>query len=176
VKKLNKLIVQSPKDGTVAGLRAALERLRAVDDQMTVSIAISFLTVAMFEGRSLREYSELLGLPQSTMSRHLLDLGIMYRDRSPGLGLIDQQQDKDDLRKNIYFLSPKGKALIEVIGQDVRGAGKRFRRDNTKGYSETDLVELNAAWDRLIEGSAGPRQAQLDHQRIGSDQPGQHPR
>ena len=145
-------VVPSPNDGTVAGLGAALEVLRAVDDQMTLGIAISFLTVAMFEGRSLREYSEMLNLAQSTMSRHLLDLGLMYRDRSPGLGLINQEQDKDDMRKNVYCLSPKGKALIEEVGQKLGGRLRRFHPENIEGYSEADLVELNAAWKRLVEG------------------------
>jgi DNA-binding MarR family transcriptional regulator len=49
------------------------------------------------------------------MSRHLLDLGIMRRNRSRGLGFISQQQDKDDLRKNVYRLAPKGKALVEEM-------------------------------------------------------------
>lgn len=104
-------------DGGITRLRLALERLKAADPNMTVSIAISLLQVAAFEGRSLREYSDMLNLAQSTMSRHLLDLGIMRRDRSPGLGLIEQRQDKDDLRKNVYCLSPKGRELVHQLDE-----------------------------------------------------------
>ena len=38
------------------------------------------------------------------------------RNRLPGLGPISQQQDKDDLRKNVYALAPKGRALVEDLG------------------------------------------------------------
>src|ERR1051325_6236004 len=146
-------MVQSPNEGSVAGLRAALEKLRAVDEVMTASQAITFLTVATFEGRSLREYSDMLKFPQSTMSRHLLDLGLMCRDRSPGLGLIEQQEDNDDRRKNIYRLSAKGKALIMEIEQGVQQRRvKSFCVDNSEGYSEGDLGALNAAWEALVEG------------------------
>jgi DNA-binding MarR family transcriptional regulator len=103
------------RDGGILRLHTALERLQKVSDNMTVSLSVSFLQVAMFEGRSLREYSEMLKLPQSTMSRHLLDLGLMRRSREPGLGLIEQRQDHDDLRKNVYCLSPSGKALVDEL-------------------------------------------------------------
>lgn len=98
----------------VAQLRAALQAVQAVGD-ITVSMAISLLTVAMFERRSLREYAEMLELPTSTMSRHLLDLGIRTRKREPGLGLIDQGTDPEDSRKNVYRLTPKGRKLIDEI-------------------------------------------------------------
>lgn len=110
----------SSQEGSILRLRAALEQLRAVDENMTVSIAISLLMVAAFEGRYLREYADLLKLPRSTMSRHLLDLGIMRRSRQPGLGLIDQQQDKEDLRKNVYALAPRGRALIQELDSALR--------------------------------------------------------
>jgi len=157
-------VKKSTMHGTVAGLKAALERLQAVNEGMTASQAITFLSVAMFEGRSMREYCDMLNLPQSTMSRHLLDLGLMRRNRSPGLGLIDQQEDNDDRRKNIYRLSARGKALIEAIEQDIQKEPvKRSRFDDMEGYSEVDLAELNAAWDRLVEGLlSAPNQSKLD--------------
>jgi DNA-binding MarR family transcriptional regulator len=113
-------MANSRTGGGISRLRVALECLRTISQDMTVSIAISLLQVAAFEGRSLREYSDMLGLAQSTMSRHLLDLGIMRRDRSPGLGLIDQRQDKDDLRKNIYCLSDRGRKLVHDLEAALR--------------------------------------------------------
>ena len=67
-------------------IQEALSTLRAHNEDMTVAAAISFLMVAMFEGRSLREYAEMLGCSHSTMSRHLLDLGEQNRKREPGAG------------------------------------------------------------------------------------------
>jgi DNA-binding MarR family transcriptional regulator len=106
----------SIRGDTISRLRRVLETLQAVDD-FTISAVRSFLTVAMFEGRSLREYMDLTDLPQSTMSRHLLDLGPMNRKREPGLMLISQRQDPADLRKNVYLLTPKGHSLVAEITQ-----------------------------------------------------------
>lgn len=67
--------------------------------QIPASMIEAFLLVAMNEGCSLREIVQLSGKPQSTMSRHLLDLGERNRNREPGLGL----------------LTPRGKALLRRI-------------------------------------------------------------
>lgn len=99
----------------ITRLRSVLGVFQAVSDSIPVPIVVSFLTVAIFEGRSLREYAEMLNAPQSTMSRHLLDLGIRNRKREPGYGLIEQTTDVDDLRKNVYKLTPKGRALVQTV-------------------------------------------------------------
>ena len=103
-------------DGEVR-LREALKHLHTANDNFTVGIAISFLTVAMFEGRSAREYAEMLGLGTSSMSRHLLDLGDINRKREPGMRLIEQRPDPMDRRKNVYRLTAKGRALIAKINE-----------------------------------------------------------
>jgi DNA-binding MarR family transcriptional regulator len=77
-----------------------------------------------FRGPLLTGVQRPAQLPQSTMSRHLLDLGIMRRDRSPGLGLIDQRQDKDDLRKNIYCLSDRGRKLVHDLEAALSQKGR----------------------------------------------------
>lgn len=102
----------------------ALSRLRTLNEDMTLGAAISFLIVAMFEGRSLREYADMLDCSHSTMSRHLLDLGDMNRKREPGMQLIEQYPDPTDRRKNIYRLTPKGAALVGDLDQLFRSASK----------------------------------------------------
>jgi DNA-binding MarR family transcriptional regulator len=102
-------------------LCAALKLLHRNSDNMTIGAAISFCTVAEYEGKSLREYGDMLELPQSTMSRHLLDLGEMDRRRRPGLMLIEQKPDIMDRRKNVYTLTLKGRRLIEELIKAVGG-------------------------------------------------------
>jgi len=99
----------------LARLRSALGALQAINANMSVQSAISFLFLAQFEGHSLREYSEMLDVPQSTMSRHLLDLGPRLRDMSPGYGLIEQSIGVDDMRKRAYKLTAKGRALALTL-------------------------------------------------------------
>lgn len=75
----------------------------------------TFLMVAMHEGCSLTDIIKSTGWPQSTVSRHLLDLGPFLRDKSPGFGLIDRKTDPMELRKNIYTLTPKGAELVRKV-------------------------------------------------------------
>src|SRR3546814_8246995 len=75
----------------------------------------SFVDVALNEGKSLGELAELVGSNASTVSRHLLDLGERNRRMEPGYGLVDRRVDPMELRKNSYFLTPKGKALAASI-------------------------------------------------------------
>lgn len=88
---------------------------------MTVGLALSFLTVALFPERSLREYQDLREMSQSTISRHLLDLGELNRKRQPGLRLVEQHPDLTDRRKNVYRLTPKGRALVVAIERALSG-------------------------------------------------------
>lgn len=113
------------------GQPSAIDRLRSalnllVDGQpegMTVGLLRSFLTVALYPDRSLREYQDLLDMSQSTMSRHLLDLGEMNRKRLPGLKLIDQHTDPMDRRKNVYRLTAKGRALVTALERALGSEG-----------------------------------------------------
>lgn len=98
-------------------LRTALGAFQTIDSNMPIQIAVSFLTVALNEGKSLREYGELLDAAQSTMSRHLLDLGPRNRKKEPGFGLIEQRSSDDDMRRNVYTLTAKGRALVQTLNQ-----------------------------------------------------------
>lgn len=87
----------------------------SINDTIPVRMVHTLFTVALNEGLSLVDYMRLAGAPQSTMSRHLLDLGPVNRDRRPGYGLIQIKTDPNDRRRNVYTLSPAGWALITKI-------------------------------------------------------------
>jgi DNA-binding MarR family transcriptional regulator len=97
----------------VSAFRGALTVLN--EDNMTVAMGVTLLTVALYPDRSLREYRDLLDMPQSTMSRHMLDLGELNRRRLPGLNLVEQRPDVTDRRKNVYRLTAKGRARIASV-------------------------------------------------------------
>ena len=98
----------------------ALEYIRMIaGDSQSPSTALvqSFLAVCLNEGRSLTEIAEGMGQAVSTTSRHLLDLGPRRRDRSPGMGLIDQEVDPMESRRKLYTLTDKGRRLkAQMIG------------------------------------------------------------
>lgn len=84
----------------------------------------SFLLVAMEEGLSVLDYAEKAGVAQSVMTRHLLDLGERNRRKEPGLGLVIQRPDPNDLRRHQTFLTPKGRAIYHKIVRIMRAGSK----------------------------------------------------
>ena len=88
---------------------------REVHSPMSIQMARTFITVALDEGKSMSEYGQKTGLPQSTISRHLLDLGERNRKKEPGLNLVVSQRDPEDFRRWTYRLTPKGRDLIQRL-------------------------------------------------------------
>jgi DNA-binding MarR family transcriptional regulator len=84
-------------------------------DAAPASMIEAFLLVAMNEGCSLKDVVEMSGKPQSTVSRHLLDLGDRNRQGEPGLGLVAWRIAPDELRRKEYTLTAKGRALLRRI-------------------------------------------------------------
>ena len=73
------------------------------------------MLVAQEEGLSVSEYAKQAGVGQTTMTRHLLDIGLQTRKREPGLNLVMQRQDPLDLRRHQAFLTDKGRALLTRV-------------------------------------------------------------
>jgi DNA-binding MarR family transcriptional regulator len=78
------------------------------------------MLVAMQEGLGVTDYAERAGVPQTVMTRHLLDIGTHNRRREPGYGLVTQRQDPLDLRKHQTFLMIEGRALLHQILRILR--------------------------------------------------------
>jgi DNA-binding MarR family transcriptional regulator len=94
---------------------AMLEAFHKVHSLMSFKMAQTFIMVALDEGKSMTEYSQKAGLPQSTISRHLLDLGERNRKKEPGLNLVVSRRDPQDYRRWTYSLAPKGSDLIQRL-------------------------------------------------------------
>lgn len=112
---------QEKSSSALARARGVLSTFQAISETMPIQIAATFLTVAQYEGRSLREYCDLAGVKQSTMSRHLLDLGERNRQKGPGFHLVEQRSDPQDLRRNVYTLTGKGQKLLQAISSIMEG-------------------------------------------------------
>jgi DNA-binding MarR family transcriptional regulator len=92
-----------------------LDALREARSTMPLQHAYAFLVVAMDEGKGVKEYAETTGIAQTSMTRHLLDLGPKTRNNEPGLGLLMQRQDPLDMRKHQTFLTSEGRALAHKL-------------------------------------------------------------
>ena len=127
----------------------------AAKAELPIQIARSFIYVALYEGRSLREYCDLTGVAQSTMSRHLLDLGQRNRQKQPGFGLVEQRPAHDDLRRNVYRLTTKGrdlKAKIEEMMSRPRSRLGMGWRKATGGRVSASLIirfAVHVSLDRM---------------------------
>jgi DNA-binding transcriptional ArsR family regulator len=121
-------------------LRAYFEanrRVLAEADEMPVSILNTFLGVALWgydrqkgDPLTIQELSEKVGLPYTTVSRHLRYLGDYYRADRPGLDLVGTEIYAMNRRQKIAFLTTRGRALAEQLG---------FLLASAKGSNHADL-------------------------------------
>lgn len=94
-----------------------LRKFSELSPTMPVMQVVAFVTVAMHEGRSLGELSQIANIKQSTMSRYLLDLSDKTRVGEAGYGLVKREADPQELRRNMYSLTPRGRLLIREIDE-----------------------------------------------------------
>jgi DNA-binding MarR family transcriptional regulator len=104
---------------------SALEPFREIRQTMPLQYVVSFLLVAVDEGRGVTEYAERAGVSQSVMSRHLLDLGDRNRHKEPGFGLVTYKPSMENLSKHEYYLTPKGKGVAHRILRELAKVAKR---------------------------------------------------
>lgn len=102
-------------------LLAALEHFRAIRPTMPLQYVVSFLIAALHEGEGVSELAEKVGVGQSVMSRHLLDIGDRNRHMKEGFGLVTQRPDPLELRKHQIMLTGQGKALVHKILRSLGG-------------------------------------------------------
>jgi DNA-binding MarR family transcriptional regulator len=119
----NKLPIEDERK--LRALVHVLDYFQGHAPQIPVSMIEAFFLVAMNEGCSLKDVVELSGKPQSTISRHLLDLCEFNRHREPGLGLVAWRMSPMELRRKEYYLTPKGKGLLRrVLAEEFVESGK----------------------------------------------------
>jgi DNA-binding MarR family transcriptional regulator len=109
-----------------ARLRSVMELLILKVPHLSCAMLRSLLTVAVYPNRNLGELAKLAAVPQSTMSRHMLDLSTYSRSRigmvkgeiirNSGYGLVEVTNAPDSMRAKNYNLSDKGKRLIGLVG------------------------------------------------------------
>jgi DNA-binding MarR family transcriptional regulator len=99
------------------------------DPGMPLGRLEAFILVVLHEGKSLKDLCQISGQPQSTLSRHLLDLGEHTRRRERGLGLVEWRIDPYELRRKQYLLTPKGRELLGRLLEILEPSeGQRGRR------------------------------------------------
>lgn len=97
----------------------SLKVFKVLNERMPMNYVLSFMVVAVDEGKSVTEYAQMLGVNNTTMSRHLLDIGPFNRNHEEGYGLIEYRPDPLERRRHQYYLTHKGKQFVEMILSEV---------------------------------------------------------
>jgi DNA-binding transcriptional ArsR family regulator len=111
------------------GYFEANRTIMAERDEIPATIINTFLGVVIWgehqgskgEPLTLKELSERVGLPYTTVSRHLRYLGDYERLGVPGLGLVRTDIYPLNRRQKVATLTPKGKALASRLEHAIGG-------------------------------------------------------
>lgn len=97
-------------------LREIVRLFQEKNENMPVQVLNVFLTVALNEGKSMREMMQYADIDsQSTISRHLIDLGPRNRYKKEGYKLVQQKIDPMEMRKKQYTLTSRGRKLLSTV-------------------------------------------------------------
>jgi DNA-binding MarR family transcriptional regulator len=82
-----------------------------------VSHIIVLMQIAMDEGHSQKYYSDKWGVPTSTVSSVVLELGVKARQGvvGSGLGLVEGRTSPHSLREHEIHLTVTGRALVKKV-------------------------------------------------------------
>lgn len=98
----------------IGNLLAVLEPLGKLRSHVArIDCARTLFSVALNEGQNVSDHARSLDLPNSTVSRNLLDLGERDRHMKKGLGLV--QAFNGPKHQRIYALTKKGRRLMSEI-------------------------------------------------------------
>lgn len=103
----------------------------ALEHEISAALMNTFLVVALWgkergasDPLTIGAIAEKVGIPASTISRHLRYLGASRRRGVPGLGLVETWHVEDDARQKGVGLTPEGKRFREnlLAAADLRAA------------------------------------------------------
>ena len=96
-----------------------LEVFRAIDPDMPMGTAVSFLLIATGEtpdgGLTITELSKQGDFALSSASRYVQALAEQDRHRRPGFELVHQVTDLMERRRKLLKLTPKGRRVVNQI-------------------------------------------------------------
>ncbi|SDW69744.1 DNA-binding transcriptional regulator, MarR family [Albimonas donghaensis] len=120
------MTVQAHIEGLSDQDRAALRKLlaavgviRAQDPEMPLQQVALFLEIAIQEGQSLNELQHRIGMANSSTSRGVSSLSTRVVQGREGLGLVSNDPDPNERRRNLHNLTPKGEWLARRCADAV---------------------------------------------------------
>ena len=98
----------------------ALKPLSNLRRSIPLPYAITFLTVALEEGKSVGAYARDLDFNRYVMSRYMQCIGDKARNGSAGLGLVTIKRTTDYPTRTEVFLTEKGRAVASQVFENLR--------------------------------------------------------
>lgn len=116
--KVHKLSDDDAK--ALAKVNAIINVFREADHKIPASYIAAFLAVALEPGKGPTHYAKSLNTVQPIASRLLLEIGQKSRHKDEPLGLVDREVSPHSLREQEYFLTHKGKAMMNNLLEIIR--------------------------------------------------------
>ena len=111
----------APSDKRVVqALLWALKPLSNLHRSIPLPYAVTFLTVALEEGKPVGAYARELDFNRYVMSRYMQCIGDKARNGGAGLGLVTIKRTKGYPTRTEVFLTDKGRALATQVFQGLR--------------------------------------------------------
>jgi hypothetical protein len=102
----------------------ALKPLSNLRRSIPLPYAITFLTVALEEGKPVGAYARELDFNRWVMTRYLQCIGDKARNGNAGLGLVTIKRTKGYPTRTEVFLTEKGRAVAAQVFGNLRRLGE----------------------------------------------------
>ena len=111
----------APKDKRVIQtLLSALRPLSSLRRSIPLPYALTFLTVALDEGKPVGVYAREMDFNRWVMSRYLQCIGDRGRNGEAGLGLVTIKRIQGYPTRTKVFLTDKGRAVAAQVFRNLR--------------------------------------------------------
>jgi hypothetical protein len=118
---MQKIEAIAPKDKRVIQtLLSALKPLSSLRRSIPLPYALTFLTVALDEGKPVGVYAREMDFNRWVMSRYLQCIGDRGRNGEAGLGLVTIKRIQGYPTRTEVFLTDKGRAVAAQVFRNLR--------------------------------------------------------
>ena len=130
----------------IQALLWAIKPLVNLSGSIPFPYVLTFLTVAMEEGKPVGAYAREMNITRFLMSRYIRCIGDRGRNGGAGLGLVTVKRNYTSSSKTAVFLTAKGRAIAEQLHQNLRRPAGR-RADYSGAAAKPALVWNQARFE-----------------------------
>jgi DNA-binding MarR family transcriptional regulator len=120
---MDRLVRKAPaRQRTIQTLLMAIKPLADSGGPIPLPYMLTFLMVALDEGKSVGAYARELNVDRFLMSRHIRCIGDRGRNGRPGLGLVTTRRVDNYPARTAIFLTDKGRAVAAQVHRNLQPA------------------------------------------------------